>query len=210
MKWAKNILNTVGAKLEIEGAQPKDGRAYIYVSNHRSWADIPIILSLVNASMLSKAEVADYPILGPAAEAVGTIFVKREERQSRAASLEVIADHLKRGGSAALFPEGSTSPADAMREWKPGVFLLAAKNNLPVVPVALHYKDPRYVWGDEPITDHFLRSANLKKLEAFVSFHAPITNEDPARLKEAAESTVRETLERRLGKLLTIIPTKNA
>lgn len=208
-RWADEFVKIIGAKLTVEGAPPKTG-SYIYVCNHRSFADIPILLSLVKCSMLSKAEVANYPIIGPAATAVGTIYVQREERNSRAQSLQVIAEHLAKGRSALLFPEGTTSPLAAMREWKPGIFLMAAKNNCPIVPVAIEYSDPRDQWDDaDDVTAHFIKATSKSHIYTKIAFHEPIQLNKASELKEAAEKVVQKTLERWHNKPITILPARS-
>jgi len=49
----------------------------------------------------------------------------------------VSEERLKEGSSVYLFPEGTRSPDDKIRSFKPGAFIIAHKLKLPILPIAI-------------------------------------------------------------------------
>ncbi|MFA9470106.1 MAG: 1-acyl-sn-glycerol-3-phosphate acyltransferase, partial [Deltaproteobacteria bacterium] len=57
------LLRVFGADLMVQGQRTHEGGALI-VANHQSALDIAVMLSLFQGVMLSKHDVADWPLLG--------------------------------------------------------------------------------------------------------------------------------------------------
>ena len=53
------------------------GRRVIYVSNHSSWVDVPVIGGVLDGRFVAKGEVAGWPIIGTIARLGRTVFVSR-------------------------------------------------------------------------------------------------------------------------------------
>ena len=70
-----------------------DGPA-IFVQNHKSYFDPVTALKLVKAMPVSKAEVSTWPLIGFMADYTGVLFVKREDKQSRADTLKGMEEEL--------------------------------------------------------------------------------------------------------------------
>jgi len=73
--WHRRLCKILGLQIRVHGA-PADGTA-LWISNHVSWMDIPVLGSLYPVYFLSKAEVAGWPLIGQLAKAAGTLFIKR-------------------------------------------------------------------------------------------------------------------------------------
>jgi 1-acyl-sn-glycerol-3-phosphate acyltransferase len=91
--------------------------------------------------MLSRADVANWPILGRLARLGGTIFVDRADKGSGARAIRAIRSALVAGETVSAFPEGTTFAGDEVRPFQPGVFSAAHGNRTPVVPVGLAYDE---------------------------------------------------------------------
>jgi len=69
-----------GMRVEVIGApaQPIGGRRVVFVSNHSSWLDIPILGGTLEACFISKDDVASWPLVSTVAKLGRTVFVSRQ------------------------------------------------------------------------------------------------------------------------------------
>lgn len=140
-RYMRELTRHLGLKVHTKNKPAGQGKTpAIYVSNHISYLDIPVIMCEVpQASFVSKAEVADWPLIGRAAQRIGTVFVKRGCKKSRQAVRESIAEAIvKEGKSVAVFPSGTTKIIKS-ESWRRGVFEIAREHEIPVIPVRLMY-----------------------------------------------------------------------
>jgi 1-acyl-sn-glycerol-3-phosphate acyltransferase len=137
---ARNVIHGVTRviwRVKAYGAKniPLDG-ALILACNHRSYLDPPILGAFCPRAVqyMTKAELFDIPLLGPAIRAVGAYPVDREG--SATAAIKRSVEVLRSGGCIGIFPEG-TRNVDGSIQAREGVALLAALAKAPVVPAAL-------------------------------------------------------------------------
>ena len=137
-------------------------KACLYVSNHRSMLDPLIELAILDCYILSKAEVAGYPLIGPGAKKSGVLFVERENHDSRKSALIEIEKTLLNGGQVLIYPEGTTQAGELTSDFRRGSFEVAARNGIPVVPVMIDYPHPSYYWTQGSILEYYHRIFNKK------------------------------------------------
>ena len=101
------------------------GRGHLVVANHRSTADILVLLRTFGGRMVSRADLAGWPLVGAAARAVGTLFVDRSDAASGATAVRAIRTRLVAGDTVIVFPEGTTFPDDEVRPFHAGAFVAA-------------------------------------------------------------------------------------
>jgi len=138
--WAKSILFVSGIRVDVEGlANIEPSKSYIYMSNHRSNFDIPVLLGClpIQFRWLAKAELFKIPIFGRAMSAAGYVKIDRSDRKSAFESIEQIAAKLKNGVSVMIFPEGTRSEDGKVKPFKKGGFVMAVDTGVPIVPVIL-------------------------------------------------------------------------
>ena len=154
--WRKTFLWLLGIKIKIKsGSRPN--HAAILMGNHRSYADVLFILSGTPTVFLSKAEIKKWPIIYQAAQALDTVFVQRDDKESRSAARMELAKSISKGLSPVVFPEGTTS-YDGIKAFNPGMFYTAAQMGVPIVPFVIEYSDPEMAWvGKEKFIPHLLR-----------------------------------------------------
>jgi 1-acyl-sn-glycerol-3-phosphate acyltransferase len=192
--WSRRLLRTLGISLEVRGRAPQG--AVLLLANHRSYLDIPVLLSQVPCAFLAKAEIANWPLFGAAARHAHTVFVRRECAESRRASRRAASQRLRAGLPFAAFPEGTTSRGPGLLPFFPGLFRVAEQEDVAVVPVAIHYAEADDAWvGDDPFLPHFLRRFRRRRVEASICFGPPVRPGDVADLKEFAELWIRSRLE---------------
>ncbi len=154
--WGRSLTWLMNIRLTVEGA-PAEGGALL-ISNHRSYADIPILMGLRPCVFLAKAELRSWPLIGWGAAAARTVFVDRASPESRLSSREELRARLAEGLSALVFAEGTTVPHGELLPLKPGMFHEAAQGGLPIQLVSLELEDPSAAWvGDEPVGRNFAR-----------------------------------------------------
>lgn len=148
----------------------------LIVANHVSYLDPIVILPHCPAIPVAKAEVREWPVIGNIAEALGAVFVARRDRASRVRALLRIHKLLASGVSVLNFPEGTTTRGDYVQPFLRGSFGIAQRLGVPVVPVAIRYRDPEMAWfGGSSFLPHYLRAAAQPKIEVTLTFCAPIS-----------------------------------
>lgn len=154
--WRKTFLFLMGIKIKVKsGLKPEF--AAILMGNHRSYADVLFILSGTPTVFLSKAEIKKWPIIYQAAQALDTVFVQRNDKESRSNARKDLAKSISRGLSPVVFPEGTTSYSGLL-DFNPGMFYTAAQMQVPIVPFVIEYSDPEMAWvGKEKFIPHLLR-----------------------------------------------------
>ena len=172
----------------VRGDVPR-GTALI-VSNHVSYLDPIAILPVCPAVPIAKCEVADWPIIGPISNALGVTFVTRADPMARARTLRHIHDLLAAGTPVLNFAEGTTTPGDRIAPFWRGTFGIAQRLDIPVVPMAIRYRDPALAWcNDATFLPHYLRTCARRDVEVDLAFGAPMT----PRAGEAPEAMAART-----------------
>ncbi|NJL58281.1 MAG: 1-acyl-sn-glycerol-3-phosphate acyltransferase [Desulfobacteraceae bacterium] len=139
--WGGAILLGSGIRVRVRGASNLDpSRPCIYMSNHQSNFDIPVLVSCLKVQFrwLAKKELFRIPLFGHAMKQSGSISVDRSNRRAAFESLKQTAQTIKNGVSVVIFPEGTRSTDGYIRDFKKGGFVLAAEAGVPIVPVILH------------------------------------------------------------------------
>lgn len=113
---------------------------YVFVSNHRSYIDIPAahVTFCRFFRFIAKEELTRVPLFGYMYKKLH-IMLDRSSPMARARSLQVAAQALRRGESLFIFPEGTTRHEDprVLGAFQEGAFTLAVREKTPIVPVAL-------------------------------------------------------------------------
>ena len=138
--WSRGIVLTSGLKIRTEfTGDPDDARPVVYMANHQSLFDIPVLFVTLpgQARMLAKRSLFKIPIFGWAIRLGGFISIDREDRTKAKQSIDAAVDRLRAGTSALIFPEGTRSHDGRLAPFHRGGILLALKSGLPIVPVGI-------------------------------------------------------------------------
>jgi 1-acyl-sn-glycerol-3-phosphate acyltransferase len=137
--WSWLILKTTGVRVRVDGLERiAPGTTYVFVSNHQSIYDIPVIFASLPCQLriIAKASLAKFPVLGWHLRRGGHLFVDRQN-PDRAGILERWRALVKDGLSLIIFAEGTRSFDGVVARFKAGSFLLALEAGLPIVPIAV-------------------------------------------------------------------------
>ncbi len=118
--WHRGVCALIGVRVQITGA-PLCASRMVYVSNHVSHFDIPVLGSVLKGSFVAKDDMARWPVAGFMARLQQTVFISRDPRAGRAVT-DSIAEQLRCGRSLILFPEGTTSDGSHVLPFKSTIF----------------------------------------------------------------------------------------
>lgn len=122
---------------------------YIFVANHISYLDIPVIVKTVRQPIriLGKVEMSKVPVFGFIYRNAA-VTVDRSSAENRAKSVRVLKSVIRKGISIFLFPEGTFNEThEPLRSFYDGAFRIAIETQTNIKPVLFldtyarqHYK----------------------------------------------------------------------
>lgn len=187
-RWAGSLLDTFGVEvIERAAFRPHHERGTLVVANHRSAIDIGVLLRATGGYIVSRADLARWPLLGAAAQSVGTVFVDRSRSESGAAAIRAMTGLLAEGRTLVVFPEGTTFAGDEVRPFRGGAFSAARVAGARIVPAGLAYSaGSSAAFVDETFASHLGRIARTPRVPVALAFGD----------EESPEGTTRELAER--------------
>lgn len=183
-RYGLGLLRIFGVEVAVEGpglargarypGQDRRGKGRIFVMNHRTALDIFVSLAFCEATIVSRADLAGWPVIGAAARRVGTLFVDRASRQSGAAVVNAMVGAIEQGRGVMIFPEGTTFQGDEVRPFHPGAFHAAVRTGAELVPLGLCYAREEFAFGDEAFSTHMRRVARERTIAAALQAGEPV------------------------------------
>ncbi len=192
--WAM-FSRFLGIRVRVIGrlASTRTARPVIFVSNHSSWVDVPVLGGVLDGCFVAKADVATWPVVRTIASLGRTIFVSRQ-RGTTGRERDAMRDRLTDGDNLILFPEGTSSDGSRVLPFRSSFFAIAEAGPdgpQPLIqPVSVVYdrlgglptgraSRPVFAWyGDMDIASHFWRLGQQSGSRVTVLLHTPL---DPAR-----------------------------
>jgi len=138
--WARMVLWLTSVRVEVVG---RDNvlmdKPQIFMANHQSDFDILIVLAHIPGQFrwIAKKELFKIPIFGKAMRNAGYIEIDRQNHEKAMQSLDEAAQKIREGKSVVTFPEGTRSKDGTVRPFKQGMFHLAIKAGVPIVPISI-------------------------------------------------------------------------
>jgi len=196
---SRRALAVHGLDIRCTGAAPP-GPALVVV-NHLSYLDPLVVATAVACVPVSKADLASWPLFGAVARSTGVLFVTRDSASSRRRVMDEAEGALAAGVRVLNFPEGTTSDGATVLPFRRGMFGVAQRLGIPVLPLGLTYDPPWLAWvGEATFVPHYLRFAALARPVVRVTIGVPIPARaylDPQALADAARGRVVELLSER-------------
>ncbi|MBZ5599245.1 MAG: 1-acyl-sn-glycerol-3-phosphate acyltransferase [Acidobacteriia bacterium] len=164
-------VHLAGVRVQTIGLDKLDpGRSYIFMCNHVSNIDPPLLLPLIphRTSVMAKKELFSYPLLGKVMRLGSLVPVDRGNRDAGIAAVRAAAGVIRKGINMTIYIEGKRSFDGKLLPFKKGPFYLAMECSVPVVPITIagtHYVMPKRRFAIKPGTVE-------------VIFHEPIEPKD--------------------------------
>jgi lyso-ornithine lipid O-acyltransferase len=190
----------LGFKVEVVG-EPSRVRPTLFVANHSSYLDIPILGGIINVSFVAKAEIAKWPFFGTLAKLQRSVFVDRRPGTT-VKQRDAVMSRLEAGDDLVIFPEATSSDSIHMIPFKSALLSVAefrprgapltvqpvtiAYTRLDGIPLGRFYR-PFIAWyGAMQVAPHLWAMLGLGHVTVRVIFHPPITVEQYGTRKELA------------------------
>jgi 1-acyl-sn-glycerol-3-phosphate acyltransferase len=164
-------VRVAGVKVKIVGLEKIDpNRNYIFMSNHVSNIDPPIMIPLIprRTSVMVKKELFSWPLLGKAMRLGSLVPVDRGNRDAGIGAVRAASTVINNGINMTIYVEGHRSFDGRLLPFKKGPFYLAVEAGVPVVPMT--------IVGTHEIMPKARFS--ITKGTATVIFHDPIEPKD--------------------------------
>ncbi len=174
----------------------------LFVSNHSSYFDIPVLGSLIEGSFVAKTEVGSWPVFGWLSKLQRTVYVDRRRGTTRR-QRDDLQQRLDAGDNLILFPEGTSNDGNRVLPFRSALLSVAEREGragkLTVQPVSVtyaglnalpmgHRNRPYLAWyGDMTLGDHLWQFARLGPARVIVEFHEPVTIADFRSRKELTQ-----------------------
>ena len=170
--WGKTLSFIFNIKLIVIGRENLLNKSnYIFVPNHASLIDIPLLLIAVNryTVFIAKHELRKIPIFKSILDKAGFIFVNRKDNDSSINSINNLINDIKiTPRSVGIFAEGTRTKDGNLQMFKKGAAIFGINTNLPIVPVAI---SGTYKWSLKSLL-------NFKKSVVTIEFAEPIQTEN--------------------------------
>jgi 1-acyl-sn-glycerol-3-phosphate acyltransferase len=195
--WALVTLFILGIRLRVSGLDHlRPGEHYVYVANHASLADIPIVLAAIphGIRLVMRNTLTRVPIWGWSMLASPYLIINRTNATEAERTLRTAIAAIRNGASVLLFPEGTRTPTGQMQSFKRGAFHLAYDSGAAILPVAIvgtYEIIPRHEW-----LPRWGRRVEVQIGEAIYPREAPpeSARAEEIRLMRQAERSVRELI----------------
>lgn len=196
MKFKGVLLWVVGIK--VHGEKFNEIGPGLIIANHRSYLDVLFIPTEEFFTIVGKVEVRSWPLIGWAGRALGTIWVKRESKDSRSKTKETISNAVKDGNTVVLFPEGTSWEGPLLLPIRPGMFYEAADKGFKLYQWSLHFDDAVAGFPPKiPFSKHLWELCKLKNVNAYTEVRQiPLSSSDGTELCNDAISWWNESLTR--------------
>jgi len=136
--WIFSLLTRI--RYEFHGRDKiVRGKAYIYVSNHTSFLDLPGLRMLIPSEFkpLAKKELLKIPIFGWIAKGA-CVIVDRSSPESRKRSIDRLKRTLNYGIPLLIFAEGTQNRTkEVLQPFKDGAFRIALDTQATILPVVV-------------------------------------------------------------------------
>ena len=153
----------------------------LYVANHVSWFDIICLGTLLNARFIAKKEVSKMGIFGFLAKLSNTFFIDNSDKNKIIEYNHIINQKLRRGENFIIFPEGTTSDGNGIKQFKSSMLECAfdEKNLIHIQPISICYSRKNNLPMGLFLRRHISWVGDTSMVDAMINFlsSGPVTVE---------------------------------
>ena len=200
--WLSRITTIVGLHVTITGEHQKTNN--LYICNHISWLDVPVLGYAINPLFLAKEELRQAPFIGWLAEKSGTLFISRGQVDASKNAADLIGSRLEAGNKVLIFPEGSRGNGKELGRFFSRLFSSAIDTEVSVQPISISYPfhgkpfNPIISIGkSQNALSHLWQMLGEDSIEVELHYFEPIPSlgETRSSLAKKCETLIRQKLE---------------
>jgi 1-acyl-sn-glycerol-3-phosphate acyltransferase len=206
-RYGRTLLALYGVEVIARGPYVEEGRVLpgvdasgrgrIFIMNHRSGLDIALSLAYVEATIVSRGDLAGWPLIGMAARRVGTLFVNRENKQSGVSVLNAMSAAVERGRGVLVYPEGTTFAGDEVRPFRAGAFSTALRTGAEIIPIGIAYAGAEATYVQDSFLKHMKHVSAIPRTRVGLVAGEPLKAEGSVRdLETRAHDVVQQLVHR--------------
>jgi 1-acyl-sn-glycerol-3-phosphate acyltransferase len=175
----------LGIKVIVEGTIAQ-GSNIVYVGNHISYLDIPVVGSVVKGSFVAKKDVESWPFFGIMGKMGRTVYMSRSPADAEE-STRLMLDRLNEPSPLIIFPEGTSSAGMEILPFKSSLFEIFLNRKTLIqpftisliemegAPVASIDQRNKYSWyGDMTLPPHLWAIAKGLGCTVKLTFQEPV------------------------------------
>ena len=212
----KMLLWLLSIKVEIVRESKLSRKGDLFISNHLSYLDIPILGSKFPLRFVAKYEIKSWPLFGFLAKKGRSIFIRRNKTDSFNQKGKIL-DVLSSGEKVFIFPEGTTSDGNRVLEFKSSSFSAVENENFIIQPIVIVYSNlngipinrwlrPMIAWyGDMDLKPHLLKLVGLMSIKVKLIYLEPVNTKNFENRKDLSnhlEDRIRKVYSSALSKKL--------
>lgn len=137
--WGRVVVRISGASLRKLNSSQLDGRVGVYVANHLSYMDTPVIFASLpfQFRIVARHDLFKLPFIGWHLRRSGQVPVNVTNPRASISSLGGAVRTLRAGMPLFIFPEGGRSATGHLASFMNGPAFMAIRAGLPIIPMAL-------------------------------------------------------------------------
>ncbi len=139
--WCRSFVRALDVDLRLHQKNRKRlPERFILIANHPAAFEDIGIPALFDVVSLAKIQVQDWFIVGRISKAAGTLYVDRDNPESRHHAIDAMVEAVNAGQNIALYPEGGCKGRRLFHEFQSGAFEVSIRTGVPILPLFLHYE----------------------------------------------------------------------
>lgn len=194
--WCRAFVRAMGVQIRLhQHYRHQLPASYIVIANHPSAFEDIGIPAIFQASSVAKMGVRDWFLVGRISAAAGTIFVKRDDRESRSQASRTIVSALQQGRNIAIYPEGGCF-GRRINPFLYGIFSASLETGVPIVPVFIHYEaQADFEWQGQTLPQKMWQILTSRNPIANFHVHEPFLPSDYPDRESYTETVHRQYLD---------------
>lgn len=191
--WSKRVLKLAGTKVNVYGLENMPEGNCLIVSNHQGNFDFFVLLGFLNKPIgfIAKKSILKVPIASMWMKEMHCVFMDRDNVREAMKSINEGIENLNNGYTMLIFPEGTRSKGDTMREFKQGSLKLGIKADVPIVPVTLDG-----AWRIHEANNLWIKPAEVNMVIGKPVYAKDLSKDQQKELSAMMHGTIKENLQK--------------
>ena len=202
-RFTLRVVDAMDLTMRIEGTFPERG---VVISNHMGYLDIMVFAAQHRCVFVSKAEMADIPLLGWMTTMAGTVYVERGRGGSALRARDELQAAADAGLPIVIFPEGTTSDGTTVLPFRSGALAMVLEAGQSITAAYVSYRltedngpgvtiqDDVAFWGDDARLFHHIFgllalrgvAVNIRIADSPIRFSSPEVHRKQAAIEAHA------------------------